>query len=113
MVDLPSGRRRHVDGNPRALTRRRDDLEVAADRLRPLSHRLETKPRPSGSVELQRVEAVAVVDDLDSDLLSVRPDDDLDVRRFGVLANVAERLLHDANELDLSNRGERNPVGIV
>src|SRR3970040_2201132 len=102
---LPSLRHRHVHSNSRPSSRSRDEVEVAADRLRPLAHRLKAEPRPPGPVKKECVEAATVVDDLDTARLLVRLDDHLDMGGAGVLADVAERLLDDPDELDFRCAG--------
>src|SRR3990172_8584759 len=103
----------HVNRNTRALSRSREDVESATDSLRPLAHRLEPQAGPPRPVEHQRIEAVAVIHDLDAHSVFIRVDDHVDAGRSCVLAHVAQRLLDDPDELDLGGRDELHVLHVV
>src|SRR3990172_6465004 len=90
---------RHRDARPRS--RLRLHLEVTADRLGPLAHRLQTKARPAGPCLETRFEALPVVRGLDHQDAFVERETDRGVSRSRVLTNIRQGFLHDPHELDL------------
>src|SRR5437763_179808 len=85
----------------RAGARRAVDLEFPADALRALAHRGEAEPGELAAAARRRVEADAVVGYRHADRAVAALERDGGERRARMLADVPERLLHDADELQL------------
>src|SRR5687768_6271525 len=93
----PAQRHRQLD--PAATLRLRCYRQLRTDDGRALPHALE----PETGRNALRMESAAVVGDGDAQVV-IGPDDDAHHGGVGMLADVGERLLHDADELGLRPR---------
>src|SRR5262249_12929353 len=100
--------RRHLDANDRPTTGRADDVQGGADLVGAAAHRFE--PEVPG-VDGSWIEAAAVVDDLEHDLLRCGSDADVRCRRLSMLHAVGEGFAGDAEELRLRGPRQRQWVG--
>src|SRR2546423_1290046 len=92
-----------IEVDRRALALRGTNLETAADPLRPLLHRRQAEPaRPD--VRSRRVEADAVVDDLELEMSVVAAQPQDDAARLCVSKRVLHRLLRDPEDLGVPTR---------
>src|SRR5664280_1650613 len=98
------------DGNgepdDRALGRAGSHVEVRADQLRAVAHELEPEAAALAGAYGVDVEAVAIVCHLQRPLVVLDPGAHVHHVCLGVSTNVLERLLHDAEDHDLSLVGE-------
>ena len=73
-------------------------VKCSANQLGPLAHELQPEGAPPGGGGGVGIEAATVVADLQDPAASVAPGGEPDVARAGVLADVLERLLEDAQD---------------
>src|SRR3972149_8583900 len=99
-------------GSPPPPTGRSADGQSPPPRLGPFPHGGQTEGPPPAARGRRRTEAGAVAPHRHQGLLSLPPETDPGGARPGVLPHVVERLLDDADELDL-HLGREPDAGVA
>jgi len=101
---------RHLDADPRATSALAGDVKIGAEQRGPLPHPRDACSGRRGGLS-PRVEATAVVGDLDANVLARAPCRDADARCLRMAACVGQRLADQPKELGAAaTERARDPI---